>query len=848
MEAFLNPCVRSDGERLDPSLSPAPSLLAEDGRGVLYALGADGVIRACPARLLNAAARGSIADDALPTRVFKPEPPIDFEPRTISVSPSGHFAAVGGLRHDASSGSGSIPPSSALAIVSLRTGGDRSGFEALDDGAPGCRCVPLLDDDFDRHPSVRPLRAAWHPNSDGHLCVLLSDGTLRVFDAAVGPVAEQAFRLDPWGRGSRPGPYPLRPEIVDFAFAPPHGWGALSLVLLGREGDVYVMCPFAPWGARYPRVTLESLQPPDETSEVWLATTFPTLRRNGTGADDEDDDEDDDGYDGYDDDGGGDDAGGGGGGGGGRAPSDDGDAFAGPTVAAVPARIEGVATALRGPLPLATDPVDGDGGVIGRGAVARALAAAPFAAGEGGGALLAVAHQRIGINGGASEDGDGLAPDKGRVSATLDVLILPREPSPAWAALSEEDEAAAYEAAACDGGPVLTLAPLAADDDDGSLQPLLAIDRVELASVSATLKRPKTSLKAAQNELAPFVSVAWDPSCRDRVFCCAGGAVHGVTLTWLASVEGAVDEEEGEKEGGGELSLPVVVTLMDSPEVLLGVAPCGDPLAEGLLLAVDATGAAFGLRPAPPLPEGIDAGNEDEAIALKEAAAALAGGAEASAELRALAAGPPGPPPAPPAGAAALKPGTIEGNAALAAAAIALKERHLRYAHRVHAATKRHSLRLGAEIKRQRVEAKVIREGLEAVLARKEILAAKIEQSIASHEEIRERLRKLAEAERSLPHPLTRAESAFKTTLQANADDLPLLEAKLEELKRRCEAIGEDFATIGRLAAGDGDVFERLAASDPAIAAEIELQDAATKANLERVKEIELAVGPLDDF
>ena len=60
MDAFLNPCVRSDGERLDPSLSPAPSLLAEDGRGVLYALGADGVIRACPARLLNAAARGSI--------------------------------------------------------------------------------------------------------------------------------------------------------------------------------------------------------------------------------------------------------------------------------------------------------------------------------------------------------------------------------------------------------------------------------------------------------------------------------------------------------------------------------------------------------------------------------------------------------------------------------------------------------------------------------------------------------------------------------------------------------------------------------------------------------------------
>jgi nuclear pore complex protein Nup88 len=487
---------------------------------------------------------------------------------------------------------------------------------------------------------------------------------------------------------------------------------------------------------------------------------------------------------------------------------------------------------------MGTEPVDGEGGVLGRGAVARSLAAAAFAAGEGGGALLAVVHQRMSAS--------PAAPNEGTVAATLDVLILPREPAPAWAVLSEEDEAAAYEAASYDGGPVVTLTPLATDDDDASIQPLLAIDRVELASGESTLRRPKTSVSALQNELAPFVSVTWDPACRDRVFVCAGGAVHGVTLTWLAAVEGAVDDEEGEKSGG-ELSLPAVVTLMDSPEVLLGVAPCGDPLAEGLLLAVDATGAAYGLHPAPPLPEGIDATDDDDAV-MSSAAAALAGDAEASAELRALAAGPSGPPPAPPAGAAALKPGTIEGNAALAAAATTLKERHLRYAHRVHAATKRHSLRLGAELRRQRVEANAIRDGLESVRRRKEILAQKIGQSVANHEDIRERLRKLAEAERSLPHPLTRAESAFQTTLQANADDLPLLEAKLEELKRRCEEIGEDFATMGRMAAGDHvSSFEKLAASDPEIAKEVESQDAATRANLERVRQIELAVDSLDD-
>ena len=487
----------------------------------------------------------------------------------------------------------------------------------MEDGAPGCRCVPLLDDDFDRHPSMRPLRA-WHPNSDGHLCVLLSDGTLHVFDAAVGPVAEQAFRLDPWGRGSRPGPYPLRPEIVDFAFAPPHGWGALSLVLLGREGDVYVMCPFAPWGARYPRVTLESLQPPDENSEVWLATTFPTLRRNGRGADDEDDD------DGYDDDAAA------------AAASCRATTTTTTRAAGAAGRRATTTTPSRDPPAARPGRIEGPRRQLGPTARhrpgGRRRRRRRDRSRRGGalarcGALRRGRGRRRAPGGGASEGGARMSGMSGRrtrgASATLDVLILPQEPSPAGRA-QRGGRGGGVRGGRVRRRPVLTLAPLAADDDDGSLQPLLAIDRVELASGEPTLRRPKTSVAAAQNELAPFVSVVWDPSCRDRVFCCAGGAVHGVTLTWLAAVEGAVDEEEEGEKSGSELSLPAVVTLMDSPEVLLGVAPCGDPLAEGLLLAVDATGAAYGLRPAPPLPEGIDAGNEDEAID-SAAASALAG-------------------------------------------------------------------------------------------------------------------------------------------------------------------------------------------------------------------------------
>ena len=321
MDALTSHCVRSDGERLDPWLAPAPSVLAEDGRGVLYALGADGVVRATPARHVNAAICGSVDADATPSRLtpggraapaveaFAPRPPLDFEPRTLAVSPSGHFAVVGGLRVGASGrGPRAPPPASALAIVALRSDsgvrGDSLTARALldeDGGDPddpdgvarrSCRATPLLEAHFARSPSLRVLRASWHPAGDAHLVVLLSDGTLRVFDAAAGDgtdasaMEEQAFRLDPWGRGPAPGPYPLRPEMVDFAFAPPHGWGALSLILLGREGDVYTLCPFAPWGARYPRVTLEALVAPDDVSERWLRATFPTIR--GAAARDDD--------------------------------------------------------------------------------------------------------------------------------------------------------------------------------------------------------------------------------------------------------------------------------------------------------------------------------------------------------------------------------------------------------------------------------------------------------------------------------------------------------------------------------------------------------------------------------
>ena len=947
MEALLSHCVRASGEQIDPSLSPAPSVLCEDGRGTLYALGADGTVRASSARHVNAAARGAVdprdastltpngggdrVGDAVET--FRPDPPIDFEPRTLCVSPSGRFAAIGGLRHAAGSSTSRAsasaneplaPPSSALAVVCLRsrssTRRDDGGLhpdDPDDPDDPRCARVSLLEEAFAAHHSCRVLRAQWHPNGDGHLVLLLSDGTLRVFDAATNVATpESAYRLDPWGRQTqceKPSPYPLRPEIVDFAFAPPHGWGALALILLGREGDVYTLCPFAPAGTRFPRVTLEALargSRSDARADAWLAAAFPSLfsrasraRADGMarGLYDESDESGDDPYDARggdsDDDGRNPDRGGGGG------VRDDDEAYApgGATLAA--RRCRGVffesgshvAPALRGPLPLGTDPVEGDGdaggGALGRGAVARCLAAAPFAAGEGGGALLAVAHQRG---------------DSGGVSATLDVLILPQEPSPGWARV--ETRPRAREATReTRGGPLfvtgdaygylddddddadfpIALTPPVDDEDEGALPPLLAIDRVRLvatrddgamtASDGAMTASGRSRAAAAANELAPFVSAAFDPGCRERVFCCAGGAVHAVTLTWLAQVEGAVDDEDdGDDDaftrggafdaavgtsggssgggvvvgGGGGLPLPAVVTLLDSPRALLGVAPVGDPLAEGLVLAVDVAGNAEALHPAPPLPPEGDADAAESAEAAETLRRSLAAAAEASAELRALAEGPAdGADGVPAASGSRLTPGTPEGNSELARAAMALKERHLRFAHRVHAACRRHGTRLGVEVARQKAEARVLREGLASVLQRRETLARRLERAKGAHADARERLRRLAEMERSFPRPATAAESAFRVTLRAAEEDAPLLRAKLDELRRRAEAVRADPGTAtedgsagnaGAENAGaralSGARFAKPDPADAAVREELRAQEAAIRRNAARAE------------
>ena len=103
--------------------------------------------------------------------------------------------------------------------------------------------------------------------------------------------------------------------------------------------------------------------------------------------------------------------------------------------------------------------------------------------------------------------------------------------------------------------------------------------------------------------------------------------------------------------------------------------------------------------------------------------------------------------------------------------------------------------------------------------------------------------------ERSFPRPATAAESAFRVTLRAAEEDAPLLRAKLDELRRRAEAVRADPGTATKDGSAENAGAEnagavalsgaRFAKPDPADAAvreELRAQEAAIRRNAARAE------------
>ena len=76
-------------------------------------------------------------------------------------------------------------------------------------------------------------------------------------------------------------------RAVGFAFGPQHGWQRFTVYFLCADGDIFALCPVAPFGAAVPSSTVRSLAESAETirdlahsatTEAWIQQVGLLLR------------------------------------------------------------------------------------------------------------------------------------------------------------------------------------------------------------------------------------------------------------------------------------------------------------------------------------------------------------------------------------------------------------------------------------------------------------------------------------------------------------------------------------------------------------------------------------------
>ena len=72
-------------------------------------------------------------------------------------------------------------------------------------------------------------------------------------------------------------------RAVGFAFGPQHGWQRFTVHFLCADGDIFVLCPVAPFGAAVPSSTVRSLAESADTSSdlAHSATTEAWIQQVG---------------------------------------------------------------------------------------------------------------------------------------------------------------------------------------------------------------------------------------------------------------------------------------------------------------------------------------------------------------------------------------------------------------------------------------------------------------------------------------------------------------------------------------------------------------------------------------
>lgn len=123
-------------------------------------------------------------------------------------------------------------------------------------------CELLSDNDVVRDGSVKVLKVAFHPLSNYHVVILLSNNTLLLTDTLSDVSREFPLRLSmlssPVKKSTRGGG-DGSPQFVSFCFGGDYDWMKLAVLLLTADGHVFFLCPLLPSGAVVPKTTIDSL-------------------------------------------------------------------------------------------------------------------------------------------------------------------------------------------------------------------------------------------------------------------------------------------------------------------------------------------------------------------------------------------------------------------------------------------------------------------------------------------------------------------------------------------------------------------------------------------------------------
>ena len=648
----------------------------------------------------------------------------------------GSFAAAGS-KHTA-----------ALCVLPLSSAG-AAGWLASRAGPPAS--VPVLGAGEGHDPvalpsgvSVRRLR--WHPASEAHLAVLLSDGRMHLYCVPSVPLAEMESPAD----AHRSARHLVREQELllcghglgdafdppmDFTFLPPGsaGWDATAVLVLHRDGSLGAVCPGpTPFGGHVPATTaalMHAHSPRSADADAWLTAALPSWRAQD-----------------------------------GMGHAGRGGAASNHCVAIAPHALAGRAPALVGPLPQ----LNGDTHAAGQPAEAVALAVAALPGGPGGAAALLSAV--------VSRDGT-LS-----LSLILDSCLEPREAlfSPAFgeAATSVDRDLA--------GVPRSTRAllphhrPSLDDGEDQDVPPLPIVLLLDIVS---------TGVLPAPSPGGLACAVAWEPPPGRRLFVSAGARVCCVSLTWLPLVPRMLaDAAGGGRDGGaGSLPLPVVELLRDGDgtSLLAGAALRRDVLCPATLLTLEAPEGVLAVCEPAPVVQATDGSGEDGRGPGLPQESDTDGGAAA---LEALAGGPPRrhAQPALP-GDAAVRTAQADssgGASAVASGASTLRELYLPWAHRAHAELGRRTVRLGTEGARQAAALEQLQKRIQQLAARNGELHARTEAAHALHANLSARAALLAELARELPRH-SAEEHTLAAQLRAWADMLPALVGRVDAAKQR---------------------------------------------------------------